>query len=243
MKLISDLATTHARTLRDTKHQKLPALTVVLHITGRQTWLHAEQQRKPPLTLLSEYFSKKGNPFAHYSIDPWGRIACHADEEHTPWAQGWAAYGGKTGLTAKLASGRIKVPAWWLEAWKGLDYTSPLDLLQPGQETPNDRSVAIECIQWGNQLKLTTAQYTVGSALLTDICDRHAIVKGFPYVRGHEDCDPWGRGTSDGGGWDPGSSALPDATFSWAAMFATRSLDLCPEVIPTPDMPDWCVMP
>ena len=250
---VSDLAGVHARTLRSTKGQTMPALTVVNHITGRDTYNHAAKALIPPLKQLDGYFGTAGNPFAHYSVDPWGRIGCHASELQTPWAQGWAAYAGMLGMRQKIATGTLTVPKWWLAFWLGYKkpwmdpadpkaaIKSPVDLLPPGTQTPNERSIAIEFIQWGNQLKLTVAQYKAGAALLLDICTRHSIPMCPPYVRGHESCDPWSRGTATGG-WDPGE-LRPNPTFSFALLVSPPSEEdasadgaVC---IATPEMPDW----
>jgi len=239
---MSDLALPHAKTMRDTKNQVVPALSVVLHITGRATYLNAEKRKRPPLDWLSLYFSKAGNPFAHYSVDPWGRIACHADERQTPYAQGWAEYGGADGLARKLAKGKLKVWDWWKARWNHLAARrpgspcclSPLDLLAPEQATPNVRSVAIEFIQHGGQLKLTAMQYVNGHELLADICARHHIPLDQAHVYGHSDADPWGRGTA-AGSWDPGAPG-DSPTFSWEAMFAGAPDELA---IETPRMPSW----
>jgi hypothetical protein len=160
---MSSLALPHDKTLRDTKDQLMPALSVVLHITGRATYINAEKRKKPPLEHLGEYFDRTGNPFAHYSVDPWGRIACHADEQQTPYAQGWSAYGGPAGLQARLDKGKLTIWPWWLERWgavpsrrrPGCLCETPFDLLDPSQPTPNARSVAIEFIQYDRQLRLT----------------------------------------------------------------------------------------
>lgn len=238
---ISSYAVPHARTLRDTNDQEVPACAIVLHITGRATYLNAEKYKKPPLDWLSLYFNKVGNPFAHYSVDSWGRIACHADERQTPYAQGWAAYGGSDGIVRRLAKGKLTVWKWWSDRWShlpsrrgGSRCLSPLDLLTKDQATPNSRSVAIEFIQHGNQLKLTAMQYVNGNELLVDICKRHGLPVDQVHVFGHSDVDPWGRGTPEGS-WDPGAPGA-SPTFSWDAMFTGVPDSLA---VPTPRMPSW----
>jgi len=238
---ISTYAVPHARTLRDTKDQEVPAHSVVLHITGRSTYLNAEKYKKPPLEWLSLYFNKAGNPFAHYSVDPWGRIACHADEKQTPYAQGWAEYSGPDGLARKLAKGKLKIWDWWRARWEHLPSRrggpcclSPFDLLTPEQKTPNTRSVAIEFIQHGGQLKLTTMQYINGHELLADICARHELPIDQAHVLGHEDLDPWARGSASGG-WDP-AGAGSAIQFSWDGMFTGQPDELA---IETPKQPSW----
>jgi len=207
--------------LRNTKNQVLPALRIVIHITGRSTYLNAKKRRVPPLQHLGEYFATRGNSFAHYSIDPWGRIACHALESETPWSQGWRDYGGRRELQRKLQTSELRTPSWWLRQWgNGVQpYYSPIDLVDADCVSGNDRSVTIEFIQYNNQYLLTDAQYTYGHLLVWDVASRHGIalptipdnsqdndaisIHPTRQLLGHEDLDPWGRGGSQGG-WDPG---------------------------------------
>jgi len=224
---------------RDVRNQELPATSVVMHITGRATYLNAERRRKHPLIHLGDSFGKEDSSFAHYSVDPWGQIGCTAPERERPWAQGWGAFGGRRGLKQKLASGALEVPAWWLEYWGTFDdCMSPLDLLiDPLADSPNDRSVAIEFIQYGNQFLLTEAQYAAGYSLLHDICFRNGILCEPPYIRGHEDTDPWGRGTKDGG-WDPGARRVAPR-FNWGVMFNGLIEASAGMMISTPPRPEW----
>lgn len=235
-KLISPLATPHDRTLRDGKDQQLPAQTVCLHITGRSTYINAAKRKVPPLQHLGEYFDKTGNPFSHYSIDPWGRIACHADEKQRPQSQGWAALGGYHAVQA------LHPPSWWFDeenGWPKLNH--PIDLLPDDCHTPNDRSVSIEFIQWGNQFRLTESQYEAGHALVVDICSRHGLPLERGVVLSHEDVNPWTRGTK-AGGWDVGA-IREDPRFCWECFLgwdAAKWWD-CGAIIETPPMPHWAV--
>ena len=250
---ISPFAELFDDTPRDTKDQELPALRIVVHITGRATYNNAEKHKEPPLKRLGEYFDKRGRPYAHYSVDPWGRIACHARETETPYSQGWAAYGGASGILAKIKDGELVVPDWWLATWgPGASallgpFSDPVQLLRDvgagSREltSPNQRAVTIEFIQYGNQYKLTVAQYVWGSVLIDDIARRHGIPKSPARILGHEDFDPWGRG-SKSGGWDPGARrTYSDVRFSYEAMMHPPLGIASGVAIMTPLMPDWAV--
>lgn len=224
---------------------------VVCHITGRQTWLHAEKARVHPLALIEDYFDDAGNPFAHYCIDPWGTMIQIALETEQPWAHGWAAFGGRKGLEEKLFKGDLVVPSWWLQQWGYLGH-GPTALVPPRLGGGNDESVAIEFIQYGNQFLLTEAQYLVGHILLRDITTRHGIHlewsaagrfnDNLSGILGHEDLNPWERGDAKGG-WDPG--ALRESPrFCWTCMLdlgahVTDSGRSCGLVLATPIKPDW----
>lgn len=292
--MISDLATPHDDTLRDVRNQQIPARTVVCHITGTKTYQNARKRREAPLKRVGDYFDRPGSPFAHYTVDPWGRIACHAHEEERPWSQGWGKYredkhkGGRIvlakllrGLQASPGAGALVIPQWWKEHWYPLliaqltaesrlpalwmidraeqkpsefpqNFLSPFDLLwnhrcnEPGIcWTPNDRSISIEFIQYQpdqgkKNYLLTGAQYTAGHQLIADICQRHDIVMNALNVYGHEDVDPWDRGHSVTGGWDPGARRPNDPRFCWDAML-TPDYDLEHQMLclHTPEMPVW----
>lgn len=238
-KWVSPIAEQFDQSPRDTKDQKLPALRIVVHITGRSTYLNAEKRKVAPLQHLGEYFDRRGRPFAHYSVDPWGRIACHAPETETPYAQGWKDYGGRSGLLSKITSGELEVPQWWQIFW-GLNDTvaTPASLVPADAYSGNDRSVTIEFIQWGNQYRLTVAQYVWGSILVDDIARRHDINKTDPRcILGHEDLDPWARGDAVGG-WDPGARR-GTPRFSYDALFTPSVVVGTPTCIATPPVPDW----
>jgi len=240
-KWISPFSTQFDDSPRDTRDQKLPALRIVVHITGRQTYLNAEKSKTAPLQRIGEYFDKRGRPFAHYTVDPWGRIACHAHETETPYAQGWADYKGRKGIIRRLADERLVVPPWWTEYWSSVDpnITSPIDLVDSSCFSGNDRAVAIEFIQWGNQYLLTIQQYIWGSVLVDDIARRHGIEKTPRNILGHEDLDPWGRGDVRGG-WDPGARRPKgDRRFDYQGLLHPPLAVDSHTAIMTPTMPDW----
>uniref|UniRef100_A0A6H1Z7T0 Putative N-acetylmuramoyl-L-alanine amidase n=1 Tax=viral metagenome TaxID=1070528 RepID=A0A6H1Z7T0_9ZZZZ len=250
---------------RDVTDQPVPARRVCLHITGRATWNHAVKYKQHPLARIEDYFDEAGNPFAHYTIDPWGTIIQSAYETERPWAQGWGAYGGQAGLRKKLRSGSLKIPGWYAK-YGGI--ASPLGLMaKPGDgvvDTPNDGAIAIENVQYGNQFLLTEAQYMAGHMLVLDIIGRHQMVPqivGYSGAQlislvrrnlqlfGHEEADPWGRG-NQAGGWDPG--ALRKAPrFCWSCFISlnfggcphgaqtVNGRSMCRAVLPTPPKPDW----
>lgn len=241
---------------RDVRNQSR-ILRIYLHITGRATWNHAVKYKQHPLARLENYFTARGNPFAHYAIDPWGRIAQFAEESERPWAQGWGAYGGRSGLESKLKSGELVVPEWWYASMA--DRSRPWKLASPSLfnqvargKTPNDDSVAIEMIQYGNQFKLTTTQYFAAYVLCLDICTRHLLPFGPMTIRGHEDADPWGRGNRYGG-WDPGAGRVNGKPrWCWEAFFniatgmpcehaqhRVERRNLCRAVRATPERPKW----
>lgn len=279
--LVSPLADMAWQT-RDVRDQKLPAQRIVCHITGTSTFINAAIKGVPPLDHLEDYFDDAGRPFAQYSVDPWGRVRCHALETETPWAQGWDAYGGREKLFDALAAGSRVLPEWWQRAHEAAPGASSVaafrNLFRDG--TPNDRSVAVEFIQWQRghaepissirgakivwipegktNYKLTIAQYLVGNMLLHDIALRHRIAwpeedqlpngqtyfdatERFPNFLGHEDCDPWGRGTKSGG-WDPGALRVSPRFCWWCMLHLEHAknngvgLDC---MIPTPEMPSW----
>lgn len=277
--LASPLATP-AKRPRDVKDQKLPAQRIVVHITGTSTYVNAALRGRPPLDHLEDYFDDAGHPFAHYSVDPWGRIRQHASERETPWAQGWGELGGREKLLASLRAAdekkppKLLTPAWWRER-----HVTSSDFLRHlhnashevfkrlfPEGTPNDRSVAVEFIQWQRgrvarkpdgevraawipdgrrNYRLSAAQYIYGHLLLLDIAMRHGIPwpatanERTPHFLGHEDADPWGRGTK-GGGWDPGY-LREHPRFCWACMLHLQHVgdNKCGCVIKTPEMPVW----
>lgn len=222
---------------RNVRDQPTPSTTITAHITGRATYLNAERRGEHPLIYLGNAFGKPGRSFAHYSVDPWGQVGCTAPESERAWAQGWGTYGGRDGLLKKLSRGELKVPAWWLSFWGPRGFGTPVDLVVG--DSPNYRSISIEFIQYGNQFRLTLAQYRSGHALMMDIAFRNGIGKlELPTVRGHEDVDPWGRGT-DAGGWDPGAHRVHGpARFSWEAML-NGPAEMPHEAIATPPRPKW----
>lgn len=256
-----------AKRPRDVRDQKLPAQRIVCHITGTPTYINAAKRGIPPLDHLEDYFDDAGNPFAHYSVDPWGRIRCHVLENETPWAQGWSGLGGRVKLLEDLRSGKRDMPLWWSNEYPDLFEETVADALERvfPEGTPNDRSVAVEFIQWQKgraeaisnlpgakrvwipqgpkNYKLTVAQYLAGNMLLHDIALRHGIpwpesaAERAPAFLGHEDCDPWGRGTK-AGGWDPGS-LRGSPRFCWDCMLFLRDLNGCKCVIKTPECPKW----
>jgi len=250
-----------AKKMRDVLDQKLPARRIVCHITGTLTYINAAKKGIPPLDHLEDYFDDADRPFAHYSVDPWGRIRCHAPENERPWSQGWSGLGGRRKLLANIQDGLRKVPQWWVDehCYGETAYLRHerafVQLFSEG--TPNDRSISIEFIQWQKMhvvkkilvpdgalnYKLTVAQYLAGNMLMHDIALRHGIEwpsdlsERTYFFLGHEDCDPWGRGTA-AGGWDPG--ALRDAPrFDWECMLFLTKLDKCNAIIPTPPLPEW----
>lgn len=213
---------------RDVRNQKC-VKHIYLHITGRATWNNAVKWKQHPLARVEDYFNDAGRPFAHYCIDPWGRIIQIAEELERPWAQGWGAYGGYRGLEKKLNSGELKVPEWWGQSlsWDRdvVDMQTPLDLVDPGK-TPNDESVAIEMIQYGNQFKLTTSQYLAAAVLCLDISFRHCLSINPINVLGHEDADPWGRGNRYGG-WDPGAGRVNGKPrWCWSTFWGMFDMEL-----------------
>jgi len=248
---------------RDVRNQELPAKRIVCHITGTSTYINAAKRQQPPLARIEDYFDNVGNPFAHYTIDPWGRVVQHASERERAWSQGWGGLGGRTGALNKVA------PSWWVET-HGVDGIAKLFPAEFGIRTPNDRAVSIEFIQfqhgeflaprrgrakkWASvgpkNYKLTIAQYFMGNLLMHDIALRHGMTWPIPTPHehiaraacgflGHEDCDPWGRGHAKSGGWDPGA-LRKQPRFCW---FCILTLDFarcgCNCVIPTPVIPEW----
>jgi len=245
-----------AKKLRDVRNQKLPAERIVLHITGTNTYVNAMRSKTPPLDRVENYFDGDGNPFAHYTVDPWSRVRRHANENERPWSQGWGGQGGRSGVLRKIT------PEWWREAHPG-DHA--MNSLFP-TGTPNDRSVSIEFVQFQpgtikrgkyvgkRNYKLTIAQYLIGNMLARDIAIRHGkyfptsafdrtaseTTDGVMQLLGHEDCDPWGRGKPKSGGWDPGALRPKGKRFCWSC-FITLDFGSCDCgcVIPTPPMPTW----
>jgi hypothetical protein len=248
-----------AKRQRDVTDQKLPAQRIVVHITGTSTYINAALRGVPPLDHLEDYFDDAGRPFAHYSVDPWGRVRQHAPENETPWAQGWGALGGRDKLLKDLYAGRRGAPEWWVDEHVGdaRAVAGAFARLFP-EGTPNDRSIAVEFIQWQKghakrvwvpdgpkNYKLTVAQYLVGNMLCHDIALRHGIpwpvyseAKRTPAFLGHEDCDPWGRGTK-AGGWDPGALRT-SPRFCWQCFVNPGGIMThCKCAIPTPEIPGW----
>ena len=233
---------------RNVRDQKLPAILIVDHITGRGTWNNAEKHKQDPLGRIDTFFTKDGNPFAHYTIDPWGVILQVAYERERPWAQGLS-----------LTQSKQKPPEFWLKEW-GPRFDSVFELIcslrhryaiggPSGYISPNSRAISIEHIQYGNGFKLTAAQYRMSHLLHMDIAIRHGMdmaqVLNWEHrlnVLGHEDVDPWGRGAR-GAGWDPGA-LRKKPRFCWRCLL---SLDFshggqfkrCPTVRKTPEMPGW----
>lgn len=195
--LINSPLAKRAKKLRDVRNQKLPAERIVVHITGTSTFINAMKRKRSPLDQVEDYFDNAGNPFAHYTVDPWGRIRQHAEEIERPWSQGWGALGGRKKLLKDLENAKRIVPDWWfIEHGLGQeihrktnDQKDSMKLLFP-TGTPNDRSVSIEFIQWQpgkvvrkkyvgkRNYKLTMAQYLIGNLLTRDIAIRHG--KTFP---------------------------------------------------------------
>lgn len=242
---------------RDVRNQLLPAIVIVDHITGRATWNNAQRNKQDPLQRIDNYFTSDGKPFAHYTIDPWGAIIQVAYERERPWAQGLSR-----------AQSLKKPPDFWLEYWNKTPWgfsnvaqllsclhdTFAFDQAQSRQppHSPNDRAIAIEHIQYGNGFKLTAAQYRMSHMLHIDIAMRHEMASlhdgGLPAMRrllqilGHEDVNPWERGTK-AGGWDPGA-LRKKPRFCW---YCLTTLDFthggrfkrCPAVRDTPKMPEW----
>lgn len=260
-----------AKKLRDVKDQKLPAKRIVAHITGTSTYINAALKAIPPLDNVEDYFDEAGNPFAHYTVDPWGRIRRHANENETPWAQGWGGLGGREKLLGDIATGKRRVPQWWFNnhasgiAGSTADASLIAFMRLFPEGTPNDRSIAVEFIQWQNgyreynaikkkwvwvakgqkNYKLTMAQYLTGNMLFHDIALRHGIewpivtALRTPEFIGHEDANPWERGDKSGG-WDPGFLRKPKR-FCWKCMLHLKHIGTndCKCIISTPEIPDW----
>jgi hypothetical protein len=264
--LINSPLAKRAKKLRDVRNQILPVNRIVVHIVGTGTYIRAMIAKQPPLDRVEAYFDNRGVPFAHYTIDPWGRIRQHAEEIERPWSQGWGGLGGRKKLLADLKSGKRKLPDWWKDGHAGWtaggDDEAMQDLFQ--EDTPNDRSISIEFLQWQpgkivrkkyvgmRNYKLTMAQYLIGNLLARDIAIRHGkilpesdmdracINEGWMQVLGHEDCDPWGRGKPKTGGWDPGALRPKGKRFCWDCFLGLYFNSCnCGCVIPTPPMPDW----
>jgi hypothetical protein len=223
------------------------------------------KRKRPPLDQVEDYFDNDGNPFATYTVDPWGRIRQHAEEIERPWSQGWGGLGGLDKLETDVLKDRRKLPEWWLSAHldpPNTHWGAFFDDMFP-VGTPNDRSVSIEFIQWQpgkvvqkkyqgkRNYKLTLAQYLIGNLLTRDIAIRHgkeypvcpddrALIGPYMQMLGHEDCDPWGRGKPKTGGWDPGALRPKGKRFCWEC-FLTLDFNNCDCkcVIPTPEMPKW----
>lgn len=246
---ISPLVTYRPKRLRDEVKHKLPLRRGVLHITGRSTYLHAQENLVSPLVWLGQAnFLQADASFSHYAVDPWGYIGIYALESVQSWAQGWKSLGNRARLAADIAGGKRPLPAWWLRYWSdrpGLLQSSRVhtvtDLLD--DKGPNSRAFSIEFIQFGNQYLLTEAQYRMGNLLIVDICTRHNISMREPFVIGHEDINPFTRGTK-AGGWDPGARR-DKPRFCWTCMLTqnlyheNRGTNLCKYVLPTPEMPKW----
>lgn len=221
---------------------------VVVHVTGRATYLNAKKQQLSPLVHLgiNNFLVPGGGRRAHYAVDPWGSVGCYAPENQRPMAQGWntyktayKGYTGRDGVKRGLAAGQLVIPAWWQKAWALLQ--DPRDLLQPKADSPNYRAVAVEFILFDNQYLLTEAQYATGFMLLADICSRNDIPLDPKHVYGHEDVDPWGRGDA-AGGWDPGA-ARAQPRVGWGGLLGQPWLDASALVLPTPEKPPWAALP
>jgi len=241
---------------RDERNQKVPAERFVVHITGRMTYLNAMRRRVPPLEHLGQYFCMPGRPFTHYGIDPWSNLAQFSLENERPWAQGYGE------LRAKVLKQDIEPPDWWRTHWDDhQNIYHPTDFLIGNSKSPNSGSVTVELIQWNksqknkSNFKLTVAQYLMCHALAHDVAQRHRFSSElhcdfWPHfnICGHEDLNPWSRGTK-AGGWDPGAHRVNGKPrFCWHCL---ETLDfthggqysLCPAVIPTPPMPKWAMLP
>lgn len=261
-------APTIARALRYTSKETTKR-RVIVHITGRSTWNNARKRKQNPLTRLARYFcgyksadsralNRKGRACATYAIGPWGEVIRLMEDEYRPWS---ACY--PRAHASKRKARKLEVPRWWAEEWQDIDpnlgllekqypdtmsIDHPVDLIGTSRR-PNFESLAIECVQWGNQYLLTRAQYRSLSDLLLKLCERWGIPHNRLGVVGHEDLTPWTRGDA-GGGWDPGAlRATP--RFDWQAALtlchmpareATAMLDAMVEdglAIDTPERPDW----
>lgn len=243
--IISSLIDYIPSKLRNEGAAKMPLRRGVIHITGRDTWLNAQKRGMPSLKHLGDNnFLIDGADFSHYAVDPWGRIAVYAAEDTTSWAQGWNALGGKSAVA------EMTPPSWWTATWKSVHSISRqtnvsrvTDLIFVDDGGANTRAFSIEFIQYGNQLLLTEAQYYYGSRLIQNICRRHGIPPAPPYVVGHEDVNPWERG-SQYGGWDPGARGTGNS-FCWNCMLASSPRTAASSAlksgmaIKTPVMPDW----
>lgn len=210
---------------RNTRSQAVVELMVV-HITGRATWKNAARNKQHPLARLERIlFNNPSNESTStYSLDPWGELWQHQLESQQPWAQGFD----------RNAVKRKPTPRWWHEYWGEFDANigvvddderapellhldGPLELIG-SRRNANYNAVSVECVQWGNQFLLTTAQYQVLSLLIGDVCERHNLPKDPLHVCGHEDVAPWYRGDSDGG-WDPGARRA-EPRFDWEAVLS-----------------------
>ncbi len=254
---ISSIVSYIPTNLRSGPKNTLSLHRIVLHITGRSTYLNAEKHKLAPLVHLGvNNFLIKGKSFSHYAVDPWGYIGVYAPESICPQSQGWKAFGGPQGILRDLASGERRLPAWWQEVWGRVQVSkkgekqdlgfvkSPVDLLL-GDAGPNSGSASIEFIQYGNQFLLTEAQCLSGNLLVRDICTRNLVPFKAPNVLGHEDLNPWTR-ADKGGGWDPGARRV-EPRFCWDCFFSAnlyqcKSTDtniLCKYILKTPDQPAW----
>ena len=180
------------------------------------------------------------------------RNLTHADPLYVPdW---WTRYNAPTFMEnkSKLIN---RIPNHGEQEPWSLDLYTPLDYLDDDEWSPNENSISIECIQWQRSYKawksgefinykLTAAQYVALHNLIVDRCNAWGIVFNPRQVRGHEDVNPWGRGTRKGG-WDPGAArSLGDERFCWDCVETLDfthggEYDLCPCVIPVPKKKSW----
>lgn len=259
----SGLVDSVAEYLRLTTYQPF-VHAIVAHITGRSTWNNSVRWKQAPLDRLENYFTwrkRKGRPdrkhpknvCCTYAIDPFGELRQFMSEDQRPWSQGFRRdLGGRRKIVRDQRSGKLEIPRWWHEHWTDVDgneglleklydspvtVESPLDLLHPKAKSPNWYTITIEFVLHGNQFRLTTAQYEVGSRLFADLCHRHKVDHNRLHCYGHEDVIPWNHIRSDSsGGWCPGAHRA-SPRFDWSAMLAG---DIYTGLaIPTPERPDW----
>jgi hypothetical protein len=240
---------------RDVRDQKLPAKRFVVHITGRQTYLNALRNRIPPIEWLAQNFCMPNRNFTQYGIDPWGQLWQFAPDNERPWAQGYKE------LKDQVLNREIEPPDWWHAYWieqnDDGNIWHPADLLIDGEKSPNSRTGCVELIQWNkspkkqSNFKLTMAQYIMCHTLAHDFAARHSfrLETDWPNfnICGHEDLNPWSRGTK-AGGWDPGAHRVNGKPrFCWRCLETLDfthdgEFELCPSVIPTPPRPKWAIV-
>ncbi len=193
---------------------------LLVHTTGRGILKRARQLGISPLEAAMEFYTTRGNPFAHYILDQDGTLIQIADEREQAWHAGIPAAQRRlylSGRWEKMVSKRALER--WLERWNLGYYKQSPSHLYP-TKSPNQCYVGIELIP-DKRATFSDKQYASLSLLINDFWDRHNLPPlgcrlPEPRCLGHEDAEPLERFTRQGG-YDPGSlRAKPK--FDWSKL-------------------------